>query len=152
MTARPPRAISFTSFAALLLLGGCTAELIEPYEPERGRGAIDTKLPADQRAKQEALARLLEAFRGGIHPQDLQNEEPDLVFKESDKQFYADAARVLSWDWAEPASGNRFFVKLTMQKDEPGLVTVDVKRAYQVERQGPAFVISRSQKTDGSSP
>jgi hypothetical protein len=146
MTIRIRRAISFASLTALLLLGGCTAEPAEPYDPERGRGAIDRKLPAEQRAQQAALARLLEAFRQGIHPDDLQNEEPDLVLKESDEQFYADGARVLSWDWARPPHGNQFFVKLTMQKDEPGLVTVDVERVYQVERQGSTFGISRSRQ------
>lgn len=146
MTPRIRRAIPSASLAALLFLGGCTEEPAEPFDPERGRGAIDVKLPAEQRAKQEALARLLEAFRRGIHPQDLQHEEPDLFFKEPEEQFFSEGARVLSWDWARPPHGDRFFVKLTMQKDEPGLVTVDVERAYRVDRQGSTFVISRSEK------
>jgi hypothetical protein len=143
MTAGARRVILHAFLVALLAAAGCSKETGEPYDPERGRGAIDQRLPAEQRAKQEALARLFEAFRRGVHPQDIQHEEPDLVFHEPDGQFFQEAVRVWSWDWDGPPLGNQFPVRLTMQKDEPGVVTVDYHRVYDVERQGAMFVIRR---------
>jgi len=146
MTSGVLRAILYNWLVTLLFLGGCAEQTPEPFDPERGRGGIDSSLPPEQRAKQDALARLLEAFRRGIHAEDLGRDEPDLVFQEPEEQFYAEGARLWNWDWASPPRGDRFAVKLTMQKDEPGLVTVDVERTYQVVRQGSTFVISGSQK------
>jgi len=131
------------TFVGMLLAGGCSGEPAETYVPDRGRGAIDESLPADQRVKQDALARLFEAFRSGLHTEDLERSEPDLVFQEPEAKFFQEAARVWSWDWDGAPKDSHFPVRLTMQKDEPGVVTVDYSRVYEVERRGSKFIIRR---------
>jgi hypothetical protein len=132
------------SCAWVLFLAGCSTSDPEIYEPEQGRGAVDINLPPEQRQKQEALARLFEAFRRGVHPGDLEHNESDLAFQEAEEQFFEDTVRVWAWDWDGPPRGDRFPVRLTMQKDEPGVVTVDYRRVYRVERRGSTFVIQRA--------
>jgi hypothetical protein len=114
-------------------------------EPLVQWGVVDQSLSPEQRAQQDALARLFKTLQSGTAVRHVKSYEPDLDFQESTEAFIEQGIQLRSWDWAGPPDQDKLRVHMIFLLDEPpGDKTVVYDRAYSVNRIGNRFVIRRA--------
>lgn len=128
---------------SFLWLVGCQEKAA--IEPPVLWGVVDPSLPADVRARQDALARLLKTIQTGTSLRHVKSYEPDLNFQEASQSFFGEGIQLSSWNWARPPQGDKLFVSMNFLLDEaPGDKKVSYERTYVVSRTGNQFTIRRA--------
>jgi hypothetical protein len=116
-------------------------------EPVVNWGVVDTSLPAEQQAYQDALMRLFTTLQSGVPPEQIGYTHPDLEFAETVEQFHGEGIHLAGWDWNGPPQKNKLPVRLEITLDEPpGDKTVTYERVYQVQRTAKGFVVRRARQ------
>lgn len=121
-------------------VGGCGES--PPPAPMVNWGVVDTALPPDQQAYQDALMRLLTTLQSGVPAEQIGYSQPDLEFSETTERFHEEGIHLARWNWNGPPQQNKLPVRLEITLDEPpGDKTVTYERVYQVQRTGKGFII-----------
>jgi hypothetical protein len=134
---------------SLPLAAGCGGGAAgEVYRPETFQGQVDTSLPQDLQAKQEALRRLLNGLQEGFgEAAALRIFLPDVDFRESFEQFFAGQKRLVRWDFHGVPQGNDVPVVLYFDDKDAGPASQETERreerVYSVAFSGRRATIAR---------
>ncbi len=128
-------------FLVLTVSSGCRkSEPEEIFAPENWQGEINTELPKETQAQQDAIIRLLGAIQlVGI--EHYHWDCPDIKFNVSFAEFFEDAVGIHKWEWSGEPSKNGFPVRLFLEKDDPTEEKTIAKRIFTVTRRGRSFLI-----------
>ncbi len=129
------RLIRFPSLLLLAAVVGCGQKQVPPDEPYAGMsGEVDTSLPPDLQAKQQALKSLFDVLSlqsRGLGQ--LPGQNPSLKFNESLEDFLEPGAIGLAgWDFDGQPRGNHVPVVLHLNLDATGRHVLEVNRVYTV--------------------
>jgi len=136
---------SIHRLAIVLLLAGCSSSGDSDYLYDAAdfRPGVDTSLPPEMQAKQDALIRAFKLLQEGRGKEELEEVYTDIRLIESSKRFYGEGAQLHLFEWNGPPSGDDLPVRMVMIKDEPGLPKVEYERVYSVTNKSSVFVIRR---------
>jgi hypothetical protein len=128
----------------VLLASGCSGggqEVV--YDPADYRPEVDTGAPLEVQEKQDAIIRAFSAIQEGLGWEELAERHQDVRLEEPAESFYAEGAMLHLFKWNGPPEGDDFPVRIVLNKNEPGLPTVELQRVYTVTKEESIFVIQR---------
>ena len=128
---------------AVLGCGEPTVSPDEAYDPEELQGTVDTTLPPDLQARQEAILELFDALQRGVPIDTLDQEISGISFQESEESFFEDTIRLERWEFSGKPSGNDVPVTLFLAKDDAGEDLLEQERVYTVAGAPGRFTIRR---------
>ena len=133
------------SFSAVAFLG-CGEPTVPPdeaYDPEKMQGTVDTTLPPELRAKQEAILEAFDALQRGVPIDMLAEEVSGIRFTESAESFFEDTIRLERWEFNGRPTGNDVPVVLYLAEDDAGENLRQRDRIYTVSGSPGRFTITR---------
>jgi hypothetical protein len=128
---------------AVLGCGEPTVSPDEAYDPEELQGTVDTTLPPDLQARQEAIFELFDALQRGVPIDMLDQEVSGISFQESEESFLGDTIRLERWEFSGKPSGSDVPVTLFLAKDDVGEDLLEQQRVYTVSGAPGRFSIRR---------
>jgi len=137
--------MSACAIALFLIVGGAGCSRPVPdeiYEPENWQGEIDTSLPADTQAKQDAIIRLFSAIQQ-VGIERISWDCPDVRFSESFDEFFGNSIGIHRWEWDGVPIDNNLSVRIHFEQDDPTAPKTVEVRTYKVSRSGNGFVVKR---------
>jgi hypothetical protein len=122
---------------AVLFVAGCGSgdspvPPDETYDPSNVVGKIDTSLPADQQARQEAINKVFLEIHNGTSFEQLSQFLPDAILQESGEQFMEGKFYLTRWEFKGAPSGNDVPVTVYLSTDDRGEDEAPVDRVYTV--------------------
>ncbi|MBN1908291.1 MAG: hypothetical protein JW818_01005 [Pirellulales bacterium] len=127
----------------LVLVTGCDPSHAPPEKadsPRNFQGKVDTSLPAQQQAKQQAIITALTALQRDSHFRGARG----VRVQESPEVFLDGALDLLRWDFDGSPNGNDVPVRLWLQEPGSPATEREVRRTYRVVPQGNTMVITRA--------
>ena len=112
------------------------------------QGRVDTTLPAELQAKQQAVRRLLNGLQEGVgDAAGLAIYAPGIVYREKFEDFFNGAGQLARWEFSGRPQGNEVPVVLYFDDQNSGLVNPEnvrrEERVYLVSGSGQQYTISR---------
>ena len=131
---------------ALTGCGGATSDQV--FDARRLQGTVDTALPPETQAKQEALRRLLNGLQDGIGEKGALNLfVPGVDYLENFDAFYDGHKRLVRWEFNGQPTRDDIPVLLCFDDVESGPIDPAkekrVERVYVVSRSGQRYAIAR---------
>ncbi len=122
-------------------VAGCgSASAQQDAQPRSFQGQVDTSLPADKQARQQALKKFLNAVMEGVGDAGgLSIYAPGVDFRGRYEDFNGTSGRLVRWEFNGQPSGNDVPVVLFFADQTTGLVTSEnEKRAEKIFAVSPA--------------
>ena len=130
-----PKALGCLLLVGWISLPGCGEGTVDPedaYNPEALQGVVDTGLPPQARAKQEALKAILDSVHELVGFDELPLAHPGIRFAESRDGFFEGTLGLHGWEFDGPPAGNDVPVLLQLYEDSSGKNIRQSKRVYMV--------------------
>ena len=140
-----PRFVLGCIFTWLIAIGitGCGHPPPEEiYEPENWQGEINTNLPAETQAQQDAIIRLFSAIQQ-VGIERIRWDCPDVRFSESFDEFFGSTVGIHRWEWTDEPVDDAFSVRIHFEQDNPTAPKIVEDRVYKVTRPGNGFSVKR---------